>query len=116
MTRTILTVLLTILLAATAQAGEFKVTRVTDGGTIKAIGHDIEITVRLMAIDAPELGKKGQAGQPYSQQAKKFLAGLVLNKVVDVQGWGTDRYNRVLAGVVVDGKNVNLELVRAGMA
>ena len=34
-------------------AGQFKVTKVYDGDTVKAEGHDIEIKVRLVGIDAP---------------------------------------------------------------
>ena len=64
-------------------AGQFKVTRVYDGDTLKAAGHDIEIKVRLVGIDAPETGKKKRdPDQPYSQQAKKFLTSMVLNKQV----------------------------------
>ncbi len=98
-------------------AGQFKVTRVYDGDTIKAEGCDIEINVRLVGIDAPETSKKkGQPGQPYSQQAKKYLASLVLNKTVDIKGYGLDRYNRILGVIYLDNQNVNLEMVKAGLA
>ena len=36
-------------------AGQFKVIRVQDGDTVTAYGQDIEITVALLGIDAPEL-------------------------------------------------------------
>ena len=110
--------LIVFLLASvnTAQAGEFKVAKIYDGDSFAAIGHDIEIKVTLMAIDAPEMGKKGERGQPYSEEAKKHLRGLVYGKVVDVKGYGVDRYNRVLGVVYVDGKNINLEMVKAGLA
>jgi endonuclease YncB( thermonuclease family) len=110
--------LIVLLLASvnTAQAGEFKVVKIYGGDSFAAIGHDIEIKLRLMAIDAPETGKKGEPGQPYSEEAKKHLTGLVYGKVVDVKGYGVDRYNRVLGVVYVDGKNVNLEMVKAGLA
>ncbi len=113
-----LSVLVTILVVfiTTAQAGEFKVVKIYDGDSFAAIGHDIEIKVRLMTIDAPETGKRGEPGQPYSEEAKKHLTGLVYGKVVDVKGHGVDRYNRVLGVVYVDGKNVNLEMVKAGLA
>ena len=39
-----------------------------------------------------------------------------MNKSVDVKSYGTDRYGRTLAVVFVDGKNVNLEIVKAGLA
>lgn len=100
-----------------AHAGQFKVTRVYDGDTFKVAGHDIEFKARLVGIDAPETKKgKRKPGQPYSQQAKKFLAIMVLNKTVDLKGYGYGPYNRPLCEVFVDGINVNLELIRAGLA
>ena len=98
-------------------AGQFKVVRVYDGDTVKAVGHDIEIKVRLVGIDCPETKKrKHKSGQPFGQKAKKFLAGMVLNKTVDIKGYGLGRYNRIIGVVFVDGKNVNLEMVKAGLA
>jgi endonuclease YncB( thermonuclease family) len=40
-----------------ALAGQFKVVRVYDGDTVKAVEHDIEIKVRLAGIDTPETQK-----------------------------------------------------------
>ncbi len=60
--------------------------RVVDGDTIKIKGASGEMTVRLVGIDAPEVShKKREPGQPFSQQATKHLAGLVLNKTVDIK-------------------------------
>jgi endonuclease YncB( thermonuclease family) len=110
-------ILLFICVPVSVFAGQFKVTRVYDGDTFRAIGHDIEIKVRLVGIDAPEVSKKkNESGQPFSNKAKQFLSGMVLNKTVDIQGYGIDRYGRQLAVVYIDGKNVNLELVKAGFA
>ncbi len=64
------------LLPTVSLAGQFKVTRVSDGDTVKAEGHDIVIKVRLVGIDAPETSKKKRdPGQPYSQKAKGTLQG-----------------------------------------
>lgn len=110
-------ILVLLFLPAFSFAGQFKVTRVYDGDTLTARGHDIDIKVRLVGIDAPETSKKKRdPGQPYSQQSKKHLAALVLNKSVDVKGYGQDRYGRILALVTCNGKNVNLEMVMAGLA
>ena len=88
-----------------------------DGDTVKAVGHDIEIKVRLVGIDAPETGKKKRdPGQPYSQKAKEYLASLALNKVVDIKGYGTGPYGRILGEVFVDGQNVNLKMIESGYA
>jgi micrococcal nuclease len=100
-----------------SSAAQFKVTRVYDGDTVKAEGYDIEIKVRLLGIDAPETSKsKRDPGQPYSQKAKKHLAGLILNKVVEIKGYGMDPYNRILGVIYLNGKNINLEMVKAGLA
>ena len=56
---------LTLIIPSISSAGQFKITRVYDGDTVKAYGHDIEIKVRLVGIDAPETSrKKGESGQP----------------------------------------------------
>lgn len=70
-----------------------------------------------MRIDAPETAKgKGKPGQPFSQRAKKYLAKMVLNKVVNVKGYGLEPYNRVLGVITSEGRTVNLEMVKAGLA
>lgn len=106
-----------LLVTTMVEAGQFKVVRVLDGDTVVAVGHDIEISVRLAGIDAPETGKKKhEEGQPFSQQSKKYLAQLVLNKVVDIKGYGRGPYNRIIGELYADGKNVNLAMVYYGLA
>jgi endonuclease YncB( thermonuclease family) len=117
LTKSAFLISLLLLLPTLSLAGEFKVTRVYDGDTIKAQGHGIEIKVRLVGIDAPEASrKKRDPGQPYSQQAKRHLAELILNKAVNVKGYGLDGYNRILGAIYLEGKDINLEMVRAGLA
>jgi endonuclease YncB( thermonuclease family) len=55
-------------------------------------------------------------GQPFSDQATKRLASLVLDRSVEITPYGQGRYGRTLAEVFVEGKNVNLEMVKAGLA
>jgi endonuclease YncB( thermonuclease family) len=112
-------ILITFFLSFTlpAPAGQFKVTSVHDGDSLRASGHDIQIKVRLVGIDAPELKRgKHNPGQPFGQRAKKFLTRLVLNKRVFIKGYGLDYHNRILAVVYVGKKNVNLEMIKAGLA
>jgi len=98
-------------------AGQFLVTKVYDGDTIRAEGHDVHIVVRLVGIDAPEVSRKtADSGQPFGRDAKRVLSEMVLNKPVDIRGYGTDRYNRILGVVQLGGKNINLEMVRMGLA
>ena len=51
-------IFLVLFLPLSVSAGQFEVTRVYDGDTFRAIGHDIEIKVRLIGIDAPETSRK----------------------------------------------------------
>jgi len=110
-------VFLLILLVAPALAGELRVTRVVDGDTVKVRGTAGEITIRLVGIDAPEVShKKAEPGQPYSQQATKHLAGLVLNMNVEIKEYGQDRHGRTLGVLFLAGKDINLEMIRVGYA
>ena len=115
--RVIAIVVLLLTISAGAIAGQFSVTRVTDGDTVKVTGNDEKMTIRLVGIDAPETSKKkNEPGQPFSQKSTKHLAGLVLNKSVEIKSYGTDRYGRTLGVIFVGEKNVNLEMVKAGLA
>jgi len=98
-------------------AEQFKVVRVTDGDTVKAVADNKEIIVRLVGIDAPETSKKkNEPGQPHSRTATKYLAGLLLNKTITIIEYGNDQYGRILGVVFVDGTNANLEMVKASLA
>ena len=113
----IILILFTLVHSIPLHAALYKCTRVTDGDTITVVTGGQKFTIRLVGIDAPETSKKKHdPGQPFSQQSTKFLAGMVLNKYVDIVSYGNDRYGRTLGVVYVDGKNVNLEMVKAGLA
>jgi endonuclease YncB( thermonuclease family) len=113
----VIVVVFLLAVSVNSLAGQFKVTRVTDGDTIKISGNGSTVTVRLVGIDAPEASKKkNQPGQPFSRKSTNYLANLVLNKSVEVKSYGTDRYGRTLGVVFVGDKNVNLEMVKAGLA
>ena len=103
--------------AIAVHAGEYQVSRVVDGDTLIVSKGSINLTIRLVGIDAPETSKKKhEPGQPYSQQSTKYLAKIALNRAADVKSYGADPYGRVLGEVFVDGNNVNLEMVKAGLA
>lgn len=98
-------------------SGQFKVTRVYDGDTLGVGGRGIELKVRLAGIDAPEISRSTRdPDQPYSYNAKRYLADLVLNKTVSVDRYGLDSDDRVIGVVYVGTKNVNLEMIKAGLA
>ena len=105
------------LISSLCSAGQLKVSRVTDGDTITVRDGRVETIIRLVGIDAPEVShKKREPSQPFGQAATKYLAGLVLNKTVEIKEYGLDRYGRTLGVVFLDGKNVNLEMIKAGYA
>lgn len=95
---------------------QFKVLKVFDGDTIKVTRVDLIFKIRLVGIDSPEIGFRGQKTQPFSQKAKHYLEGLVGNKKVRIKSYGTGAYNRQLAEVFVGNKNINIEMIRAGLA
>ena len=96
-----------------AQAGTLsgRVVAVHDGDTITVL--DINRTqhkIRLAGIDAPE------SKQAFGSRSKQNLSNLIYNRQVTVNWQKYDRYGRRVGVVLVDGHDVNLEQVRAGMA
>ena len=89
----IIPLLLTLCYSIPLHAAQYKCSRVTDGDTITVTQNGFKTTIRLVGIDAPEKArKKHEPGQPFSQQSTKYLAGMVLNKDVNIKSYGTDRY------------------------
>ena len=108
---------LPFLLTALAHADNlFIVTQISDGDSITCQGCGITFKLRLAGIDAPEEDFRGRSGQPYAEQARKFLQGLVLKKQVTIEQVGLDGFNRVLGIVYVSSQNINLEMVGQGYA
>jgi endonuclease YncB( thermonuclease family) len=117
--RTILFPILVVVLvlSQTVYGAGHQVTRVHDGDTLKVRGDSGEFTIRLVGVDAPENSrKKLEPGQPFSQKATEYLAGLVLNQSVDVKECGVDRYGRILGIVVLEGTDINQEMLKMGLA
>jgi endonuclease YncB( thermonuclease family) len=113
-----LLLILAFLLPSPSLAGQYDVYRVVDGDTFIVKHGSVKLTIRLVGIDAPEIStSKHRDGQPFSRQSTQHLAGLVLNKTVDVKSYGADRNGRTLGQVfLLNGKNVNLEMVQVGFA
>jgi micrococcal nuclease len=88
-----------------------RVVSVIDGDTIKALTKDNELLrVRLRNIDAPE------KSQGFGQRSKQNLSELVFGRDVELHVFGTDRYGRTLAVIMLDGVDINLQQVRDGYA
>jgi endonuclease YncB( thermonuclease family) len=88
-----------------------RVTAVTDGDTIEVLRDGAPTKIRLNGIDAPE------RKQLYGSEATQFTSELVFNKSVIVRVQDVDRYQRLVADVILeDGRSLNQELVKAGWA
>jgi endonuclease YncB( thermonuclease family) len=89
---------------------------VIDGDTIvvSTLGR-----VRLLGIDAPEIGRGFDTSAPFGREARERLTQLLLHRWVRLEQDGAtlDTYNRHLAYVVTgDGTFVNATMVREGLA
>lgn len=97
-----------LLAAAIALGGH--VVAVHDGDTITVLHDHQQVKVRLVEIDAPELG------QPFGKRSKQSLSDLCYNKPASIETRGQDKYGRTLARTTCDGQDANAEQVRRGMA
>jgi micrococcal nuclease len=96
---------------------EGKVTRVSDGDSIIVeTAEETKLRTRLYGIDAPEVRQGKKIGQPFGEDAKRALSGMILGKKVRLEIIDVDRYRRMVGIVYLDGKNVNEEMVRLGLA
>ncbi len=86
-----------------------KVERVVDGDTIVLENGTI---VRYVGITSPE------SNQPFDKESTEFNKNLVEGKEVTLEydHYKADKFGRILAYVIVDGKNVSMELAKSGMA
>jgi len=94
----------------------FKAGKIYDGDSLKVSGAGLTLMVRLVGIDAPETGGKKHSPQPFSRKAKEAFSRMIAHTPFTLKSYGTGGYNRVLAELFVGGRNINLELLRLGLA
>lgn len=114
-----------------SQASSFtgKVTYINDGDTVEVLRDDNGVTekIRMLGINTPEERYKDDEGnwvydpEPYAEDAFNYTFNLVKDKTVTVyfatdQYYQRDPYNRVLGVVVINGRVLNIELLRNGLA
>lgn len=93
------------------------ITRITDGDTVQAVTPEgTKLKVRLYGIDAPETAKGKIPGEPFGNDSRNYLASLVNQRSVRVEIRDIDRYRRMVAILWLGERNVNLEMINAGMA
>lgn len=96
---------------------QFKVQRVVDGDTLRLVDGR---SVRLIGLNTPETGKKGQPAEPLAEIARRRLQVLVNDSsgsvAVQVGEQAKDRYGRTLANVYGrDGSNLEAQLLSEGL-
>lgn len=87
-----------------------KIVRVLDGDTVEILAGNVATRVRLNGIDAPE------KAQPFGQRSRQALTAIVGGKTVLAVGEKRDRYGRLLATLILDGRDINATQVYSGMA
>lgn len=94
-----------------------RVERVVDGDTLRLVDGR---SVRMIGLNAPETGKKGQTAEPFAEAAKRRLQSLVDASdgevLLRVGVQDKDHYGRTLANVYGrDGANLEAQLLAEGL-
>lgn len=95
---------------AYAETFTAKVIEVLDGDTVLVLRGNQKIKIRMANIDAPEKAQEG------GMESKQSLLDMVMHKQVQIDSQTVDDYGRVVGTISLDGKNINEEQVRRGMA
>ena len=92
--------------------GSARLVWVADGDTIKVMYNGKEEFIRLLRIDTPEQEEKGYEEATYALE--DLVEGVPLDLEFEAEQPERDRHGRLLAYVIADGVNVNVEMVRLG--
>ena len=90
------------------------VIKVIDGDTIVVNHNNDRRRIRLLYIDAPEIG------QVYGKDSKVFLKNMLSNKIITINAIKKDKYNRELSEIYLyfNGNPVfvNAKMIKSGNA
>jgi endonuclease YncB( thermonuclease family) len=96
---------------------------VHDGDTIGVeLAGGVRITLHLVGVAAPNLrdvrprGAPRPVAQPFAEEARKALEDLALHRLARVFVYGRDAFRQVMAEVLIEGENLSVHMVRAGLA
>ena len=96
----------------------YKVVKVIDGDTIAVDAEGKKETVRLIGIDAPEIGAKKECFSKEAEESvKNILSDASIELEEDESQNDRDKYGRLLGYIILkDGSNFNKTLIREGLA
>jgi len=94
-----------------------------DGTSLVVVTSEpARVDVRLLGVEPPEPPRPGRSGipptegQPFGPEAATYVRDLLVDKQVRLETYGKDRGGRILAVVWLGDINVNLTLVKEGLA
>ena len=92
-----------------------------DGDTIKVLLNNKKHTIRMLAVDTPESVHPTKGVEYYGKEASEYTCNLVKKaKKIEIEyddaSDKTDKYDRLLVWVFVDGKLLQKELISNGYA
>jgi endonuclease YncB( thermonuclease family) len=108
--------------AAGADARLWGTVRAVTGRNLLVVSPDRgDVEVRLLGVELPEpprVVSVGRAieGQPFGPQAATYVRDLLMERQVQLDTYGKDRTGRLLSVVWLGEINVNLTLVKEGLA
>ncbi|MFH7326439.1 thermonuclease family protein [Desulfurivibrio sp. C05AmB] len=104
---------LALVASAQADTWQARVTNISDGDTITVITPaGQQERIRFYGIDAPESGQP--FGRASTDHVKKVIGDAGFQ--VEIAEIDRDRYGRIVGMVIVNGLNLNRDLVRVGLA
>jgi endonuclease YncB( thermonuclease family) len=81
------------------------------GDTLKILHGKLARVVRLSGVDAPRMG------QPWGEDARRFVQGLAQGRTVTVEPRGRKAGRQLLGNVILpDGRDLGMELLKEGLA
>jgi len=88
-----------------------RVVRIADGDTVTLLDDtNVQNRIRLQGIDAPE------THQAFGAKSKQSLSSMIFDKDVTADCGKTDQYARLVCKILLNGQDINLEQIKAGMA
>lgn len=105
----------------TAGSGErvpVMVLEITDGDTIRVDLNGVETPIRLIGVDTPEKDGPYTDEECYGEQASRYTTGALAERRVELEFdvERTDRFDRTLAYIWLDGELFNERILRQGYA